>query len=169
MKKISGSVVLMLVFLVLAIAGAAALAIGGINVVQRAVGAHTEEARQLTAQETPASSQQPGALTSPATGSATMSAAQRQEWADAKIDRWLAVYGDESISDLVAPYQHVEAWYCPAEGELALLTSSQHISDSSELAAIAGEVMKQLRDTDPGLQTVSVSTSNGTLQHSVQR
>lgn len=172
MKKFSGSVLLMLLFLCMAIAGAAVVAVAGINVVQRAVGAHTVEAQEAAAQqgrETSVQLSDAAASGRSTTATTTTSAAERQEWADEKVDQWLAVYGDSSVSDLVEPYRHVEGWFAPADGELELLASSSNISDSRQLATIAGEVMRRLAALDETLQAVTVSTSDGALSETVER
>ncbi|MCW4467012.1 hypothetical protein OK351_16120 [Glutamicibacter sp. MNS18] len=171
MKKASGSVLIMLLFLVVAVGGAGALAIGGINMVQRAVGAHTEEARQLAAEQGTAQRPTGGSATPdrPTVAAAGIPDADRQAWADAKVGQWLAAYGDDSLADLTEPYRHVEAWLSPVEGELELLTSSQKVDDGGDLLKIAREVMNRLAAADQSLEAVTVSTSDGTLSETVER
>lgn len=166
MKKFSGSVLLMLVFVVVAIAAAAALAIGGINMVQRAVGAHTEEAKLAAQEQRAPTTASPGNRTAIVPGS--QDAAPGPDWAEEKVRNWLASYGDDSIEDLLEPYRHVQAWYAGAGGELVLLTSGQKISDAAQLRQIAAETMKQLAD-DPQVRAVTVETSDGRLSATVHR
>lgn len=164
MKKLSGPVLLMLLFLATAMAGAAVLAIAGVNMIQRAAGVHaTPEPSQPSVARGPAEgSQQP-------TGPAPMSSTERQQWADEKIDQWLETYNASNLGAFSAPYRYVEAWLAPAEGELEVLTSASRIKTESNLTAIAEEIMEVVGVKDPRLVSVTASTSDGSMSRTVGR
>ncbi|WP_431711672.1 hypothetical protein [Glutamicibacter uratoxydans] len=166
MKKLSGSVLLMLFFVVVAVAGAAALAIGGINVVQRAVGAHTQEARVAAEERSPEPKTAAQGTESLPTERA--SGAQGSEWANDQVNAWLQAHGAADVAELAEPYRQVQAWYSSAPGELALLADSATLSDVEELEQIAEDVLQRLA-AKPQLQSVSVSTSDGKLTAEAHR
>lgn len=164
MKKAGGSVLLMLLFLGIAIIGAGALAIGGVEVIQRAAGAHSTEA---PSDPVPATGPAEGALvesTAPA-----MTSAQRGRWAEEKIRQWLGNYGVTEVSQLNAPYRQVQAWFAPEEGHLELLVNTQQAEDREQLKKIATEVLQSVRQVDASLHQVTVSTSDGSQSYTAER
>lgn len=123
------------------------------------------------AADSPAEPDDPASAASQHPEDPAASADPRQAWADEKVQAWLDVWSLESVDGLLPPFDLVESWESPAEGELVLhvdpaitATDTVHQQDlgpANDLWMIGAVMMQDTWEVSPDLETITARTSDG--------
>ncbi|WP_372698338.1 hypothetical protein [Arthrobacter sp. JSM 101049] len=160
-------------------AALAALALSGCSVASAEGGdvEHASTAVAAAENTTAPSSRTPLAQTNAATTSPIPAG---QEWADEKVNAWVENSSVKSVKGFLYPFNLINSWNSPESGHIRLVidnsyqfnkdgTAQRYETARDELRIMGLIMFESIGDDSPELETVTVTTEDGTRTGSFSR